>query len=161
MRSTQGWWQLISFPLKAPGCILLLSLHLKHLQMHEWLRKVRPWGRWTHSTPTSGSNKDGFLCAQEQISSTRKASPPLEREMPSLAGSAQLDTFLTAPKKPGEQGASSYRVSAGVWHSKHVSNNQAVLISSSQRADLNKAFLGLFAVCHMDRILWLMARNCN
>lgn len=60
--------------------------------------------------------------------------------MPSLAGSAQLDTFLTAQTKPEEQGASSYRVSAGVWHSKHVSNNQAVLISSSQRADLNKAF---------------------
>lgn len=78
MKSLQGWWQLISFPLNTPGCILLLSLHLKHLQMHGWLRKL--WGRWTHFTQTSGSSEDGSLWAQEQISSTRKASPPLERD---------------------------------------------------------------------------------
>jgi len=35
-----GVMQLISFPLNAPGCILLLSLHLQHLQMHERLRKL-------------------------------------------------------------------------------------------------------------------------
>lgn len=32
--------QLISFPLNASGCILLLSLHLKLLQMHECFRKL-------------------------------------------------------------------------------------------------------------------------
>lgn len=35
-----GLVQLISFPLNASGCILLLSLHLKHLQIHEWFRKL-------------------------------------------------------------------------------------------------------------------------